>query len=89
MKKLVKENINEAIRHLSGKDKNELINAFLESDMYDMDWFHDQTYQLIEKMQERYGISSLNWWEEDEETVEKVKEHFKDLFENVLQHYFH
>ena len=80
--KLVKEHINEAIKHLTPKTKEEIIESFIKMDDYEFD---DETFQYIWEIQRKCGLDEVSLFSEDDETRKKLAQKFIDILEHTLE----
>ena len=80
--KLVKEHMNEAIKHLSPKSENEIIDNFFESGGDIWDFYNENNNKIMYDLEEIHKVNIT------EKNKEKIRSKMKELFDDSLEYIF-
>lgn len=92
--KLVKENINETIKHLSGRDNQEILDKFLDISLEYGDSVYENFHKLMSFFEKEYGITSMirsgfrdQYYNRNEEDYNKITDKLMELFREFMKEY--
>jgi len=79
---IVRENIDEAIKHLSPKTPEELLEVFLETNLWEVE---DEFHKAFNEIEKKFGLNQIYWYKENNEIKEVFSNKMIDLFNEALE----